>query len=214
MPPVHKLSAMGSLTTNKIDYPSMLAGNATYVPPSFESISTVNVGSGGAGTVVFSSIPQIYSHLQVRCTVRSAGAATYGTSDTLSLYVNSDGSTTYFNNELVGADGSAGTLSFSGTNNSTYSSSLGWMATSSSNANVFSSHIIDILDYQNTNKLRTIRTFSGYEDNRNGNGYGEVRIGSSLYQTNTTAISSLYFFVYSSANFAQYSSFALYGIRG
>jgi hypothetical protein len=87
------------------------------------------------------------------------------------------------------------------------------MATSSSNSNVFSTHIIDVLDYTNANKYKVMKTVGGYEDNRNGNGYGEVRIGSSVYRTTTNPVTTLTFFIYSGANFAQYSHFALYGIK-
>jgi hypothetical protein len=37
-------------------YTSLLAGNPSYVPPSFESIATVT-GTGSAGNLVFTSIP-------------------------------------------------------------------------------------------------------------------------------------------------------------
>jgi len=40
MAPVHKFSAMGSLTTNKIDYPSMLAGNAAFVDTAYDAVGT------------------------------------------------------------------------------------------------------------------------------------------------------------------------------
>ena len=33
---------------------------------SYESIQTITVGSGGASTIVFSSIPSTYAHLQIR----------------------------------------------------------------------------------------------------------------------------------------------------
>jgi hypothetical protein len=181
---------------------------------SYHSIATTTVGAGGASSITFSSIPQGYTHLQIRGIARTASAATYGTSDTLAIYVNSDGSTTYANHDVYGADGTSGTSTFAGANNAVFSSIQGWMATSSSNTSVFSTHIIDILDYTSTNKNKTIRTLGGYEDNRNGFGYGQIRLGSSLYKTNTNAITSLTLFVYSSANFAQYTSFGLYGIKG
>ena len=33
---------------------SLLAGNAAYIPSSYESIATVTVGSGGTSTITFS----------------------------------------------------------------------------------------------------------------------------------------------------------------
>ena len=44
---------------------SLLAGNAYYVPPAFQPIATVAVGSGGTSTITFSSIPNTYAHLQI-----------------------------------------------------------------------------------------------------------------------------------------------------
>jgi hypothetical protein len=178
----------------------------------FESIASATT-SGSDASITFSSIPQGYTQLQVRCLVRSASAATYGTTDTLAMYVNVDGSTTYPHHEVAGGDGSDGGTNFAGANTTLYSAVLGWMATSSSNTSVFSSHIVDVLNYTSTTQNKTLRIFSGYEDNRNNFGYGETRLGSALYKTNTNPITSLTFFVYSAANFAAYSQFSLYGIR-
>jgi hypothetical protein len=176
-------------------------------------LATSTVNGTSTTTVTFNNIPQTFTHLQLRCFVRSNAAANYGTSDTLGLYLNADGSTTYANHELAGGDGSSGGTVFSGANNSAYYAICGWMATSSSNTNVFSGHIIDILDYTNTNKLKTIKQLTGYEDNRSGFGYGESRLASSLYRTNTNAITRLDMFIASGAAFAPSTTFQLYGIQ-
>jgi hypothetical protein len=67
---------------------------------------------------------------------------------------------------------------------------------------------MDILDYANTNKYKTTRTLIG----RDRNGAGIMLFHSGLYQS-TNAITSLKFFP-STGNFAQYTQFALYGIKG
>ena len=46
-------------------YRSMLAGNAAYVPSSYESIASAT-GTGSSGTITFSSIPSTYQSLQLR----------------------------------------------------------------------------------------------------------------------------------------------------
>ena len=68
---------------------------------------------------------------------------------------------------------------------------------------------MDILDYTNTNKNKTVRVLQGFDEN----GSGVVAFNSFLYSTNTNAITSLTL-TSSGTSFAQYSSFALYGIKG
>jgi hypothetical protein len=78
-----------------------------------------------------------------------------------------------------------------------------------STASVFAAQIIDILDYANTNKYKTLRALSGFDNN----GSGTVRLGSSLW-ISTVAISSIQIFNYGGSDFNEYSQFALYGIKG
>jgi hypothetical protein len=77
----------------------------------------------------------------------------------------------------------------------------------SATSNIFSAGVIDVLDYQNTNKYKTFRMLSGTDKN----GSGTVDFESGLWQ-NTAAVSQLDFTA--SSNFNQYSSFALFGIKG
>jgi hypothetical protein len=69
---------------------------------------------------------------------------------------------------------------------------------------------MDILDYANTNKYKTVRTLSGYD--LNNATYGALRSYSGLWM-NTNAITSIKFYA-DGVNLAQYSQFALYGIKG
>ena len=66
--------------------------------------------------------------------------------------------------------------------------------------------IIDILDYVNTNKYKTIRSISGHD----ANGSGIVQLGSELWQS-TSAITSLA--GGANAGFLQYTTIQLYGIQ-
>lgn len=59
MSPVHKLSQIGSLTGNKIDYPSMLAGYGDF--GAIQRIASVTLTSNGGLT--FTNIPQTYQDL-------------------------------------------------------------------------------------------------------------------------------------------------------
>jgi hypothetical protein len=68
---------------------------------------------------------------------------------------------------------------------------------------------MDILDYANTSKNKTIRMLSG--NDRNGS--GDIILISGLWAS-TSAINQIDLRLESAANFAQYSQFALYGIKG
>lgn len=67
---------------------------------------------------------------------------------------------------------------------------------------------MDVLDYKNTNKYKTSRFLSGYD----ANGSGVIMLNSELWMS-TAAITSITI-DNTGSNFAQYSSFALYGVRG
>ena len=91
---------------------------------------------------------------------------------------------------------------------------MGNFAVANQNSNVFAVSVIDILDYANTNKFKTVRALTG-DDNNNSTNYGYISLSSSLWRS-TSAITSLTFDQESSSsttNFVQYSSFALYGIK-
>ena len=77
---------------------------------------------------------------------------------------------------------------------------LGNINTSAPNAGV-----VDILDCSNTSKYKTMRALCGTDTN----GGGEVGLFSGVWQS-TSAISSI---TISFSNIAQYSTFALYGIK-
>jgi hypothetical protein len=164
---------------------------------SYESITTVTVGSGGQSTITFSSIPSTYKHLQIRAIAKSAGAFTQGR-----VKVNSDTSSVYTLHQLTG-NGSTAT-------SNGYANEAGPVTIPirmPDTANIFGVIVMDILDYQNTSKFKTIRTLGGADLN----GSGSMILSSNLFRS-TSAISQLDFDG-NGENFAQYSQFALYGIK-
>ena len=179
----------------------IFASAANVASTSFESIATVTVGAGGASSIDFTSIPSTYTHLQVRVLQR-------GTQAVSSIYqkIQFNSSTTgiYADHYVLG-DG-AGTAAGASIN----ASFIGVGSTTGGNAgaNIFGTIIIDILDYTDTNKYKTIRNLEGFDVNGSG---GMVALTSGLWR-NTSAITSIKF-TPSAGNFAQYSSFALYGIK-
>jgi len=185
---------------------SLLVGNAYYLPPNFESIATVLVGSGGSATISFSSIPSTYDHLQLRITAQT-DRGTYG-SDYNNVTFNSDTANNYARHYL-GGDGS--TPLTGGAGNLSY---VAGGVCGTTTGGTFGHSIIDILDYANTNKFKTVRVASGNDLNGTVGGYGgEVYLLSSLWRS-TTAISSITINRNSGSVYSQNSIFALYGIRG
>ena len=182
---------------------AVASSRLTAVPNSYESIATATVGSGGTTTVTFSSIPSTYTHLQLRFIARANNASNMFSA---AMRYNSDSGTNYTYHLMYGSGGT--TISaFSGTGqNVDYSPNV--MGTNTSNT--FVGNIVDILDYTNTNKLKTIRTFSGGDINAVG---GAISLGSSLWQS-TSAINSIAISTNGYGNLLQYSHFALYGIKG
>ena len=186
----------GSLTT-----PS---AKSAFIPPTdFQSIATVIVGSGGAANAQFTSIPATFTHLQIRSTARADNA---DPNNGFKIQFNSDTGSNYTRREIY-SNGS--TLNAEG------SASIGfayadYAATGATAASLlFGVSIIDILDYSNTNKQKTLKALSGNDRAGSGN----LAIGSSLW-VDTDAITSILIEPLSSANWVEHSHFALYGIKG
>lgn len=168
---------------------------AFVVTSSYDSIATVTVGSGGTSTVTFTSIPQTYTHLQLRV---YTGTSTLNNSGAV-----------YFNNDTTDANYGQHNVQGNGTSAASGYNGGAWLINFSGNSTYFSSSVIDILDYTNTNKFTTSRALNGYD----ANGSGGVDLVSTLWR-NTAAISRIDIKTNSAATFVQYSSFALYGIKG
>ena len=201
---VYKLSA-NSVKNGRTIYGSMLAGNTAYeLPGDFQSIATVTVGSGGAASVTFSSIPQGYTHLQIRGISRTDVVGT--SSGRQIMRINGDSGSNYAWHGIL-ADGASINADVA-----TSASSLHVAAAvfDSNTANVFQGCVIDILDYANTSKNKTTRSLYGWD----ANGSGDMGFYSGLWMS-TSAITSLTIYARSNLTplFKQYSSFALYGIK-
>jgi hypothetical protein len=168
---------------------------------SFESISTVTVGAGGASTVTFSSIPSTYTHLQIRILSRDSRVSTNSDS---TMRFNADTAANYSEHNISGDGGTV----FVGAGTSVTNMNIGNQPGLNTTASVFGSRVIDILDYANTNKYKTMRCLSGYD----ANGSGWVMLSSGSWR-NTAAITSITFTPLV-APYVQYSSFNLYGIKG
>ena len=171
---------------------------------SYESIATVTIGSGGVSNIEFSSIPATYTHLQIRLIAEGADVSGPGPMS-LDVVVNSDTGANYSRHRLYG-DGSSAAAD-AGTSQADMFGGL--VNYSASVNNIFGAAVIDILDYANTNKYTTTRSLSGVDKNGAG---GFLQFMSGLWM-NTAAVTSITILP-NSDNFGEYSSFALYGIKG
>jgi hypothetical protein len=169
----------------------------------FDSIATVTVGSGGASTITFSGIPSGYSHLQVRGIIQ--GLYTSNDSAGALIRFNSDTGANYATHRLYG--NGTGAFSSASTSGTFIEGPISLVTPSSSS---FSPNVIDILDYANTSKYKTVRSLGGYDIN----GTGIIGLYSGLWQS-TSAITTITITSYlpGITVFNQYSTFALYGIK-
>jgi hypothetical protein len=175
------------------------SGGAAGAANSYESIATVTVGSGGAANVTFSSIPSTYQHLQIRGIIRNSNA-----DDSSIIRFNSDSGSNYARHFLRGN----GTSATAAAASSVTAMEGPFTAYSGVTANAFTGAVIDVLDYANTNKYKTTRVLGGADLN----GSGAINLVSGLWM-NTAAVTTIVIAA-GSGNIAEYSSFALYGIKG
>ena len=187
---------------------------STISTSSYESIQTVTVGSGGAADITFSSIPSTYKHLQIRAIAQS-DRGTYGI-DNLGIQVGNgsiDTGANYSWHGVYSRYDSGTTPQSNGGANDTYIR-LDYSSVGTGVSNSFGANIIDFLDFSNTSKYKTVRTLGVNEINGLIAGYGG---GIGLYSgswRSLSAITTLKFYPLYGSNFRQYTTFALYGIKG
>ncbi len=165
---------------------------------SYESIETATVGSGGTSYVEFTSIPSTFTHLQIRL-INDTSAGDIN----IRAQFNGDTGSNYSWHTMYGTGGAVYS-DFNGVSSTYYGS----FSRGGNGSGVFGASVVDILDYKNTNKYKTVRSLTG----KDTNGSGILWFSSGLWQS-TNAISSIKIFP-ESGNLNQYSSFALYGIKG
>lgn len=176
-------------------------GAAASAGATYDSIATVTVGSGGTSEINFTSIPATYTHLQIRLIGRVTTSATE-----LRVKFNGDTNTAnYFWHELNGTGAAVNAFNQISGGTPLRTMYNGGLPTATS---IFGAGVMDILDYANTNKNKVLRMLSGYDLN----GSGHIHLDSGLWMS-LSAITSITLYP-PSVNLTQYSSFALYGIKG
>jgi hypothetical protein len=175
----------------------MFSGGVAPSTNSYESIQTYTVGSGGQATISFTSIPSTYKHLQLR-SINLTGTSL----NTINMTFN--GSSSSYTQHVLYGDGS-GTPAAAGAGSASYTV-IGLNGTSTAP----SAMIVDILDYTSTTKNKTVRSLTGFD--ANGSGYIQLRSG--VWYATPVAINQIDITIAGGSNFSQFSSFALYGIKG
>lgn len=168
-----------------------------------EPIATQLLGSSQA-TITFSNIPQTYKHLQLRMLTRDSAAQSGSQSQ---MQINGDTGSNYNWHAMEGNGASASAAG--GTGSTTYIYGFDRTSAGSNGASIFGADVVDILDYANVYKFKTIRALGGYD----ANGSGVLKFASGLWM-NTAAITSFSISLQSGGSYVQHSRFSLYGIRG
>lgn len=175
-------------------------------PGAMIPIATVTISSATANAT-FSNIPQNYEHLQIRWSGKEESNGTsnwYG----LAATFNSDSGSNY-NNHYLGTyavTGGGAQTTFADNSAQTYVN-VSIIGRGNGDNITFGSGIIDILDYTNTNKYKTVRSLSGFIYNPTPN---RLDFMSGMWR-NTAAITSIG--LSNAGNFATGTTFSLYGIK-
>jgi hypothetical protein len=161
----------------------------------FEKIATVDVGSGGAASIDFASIPSTFTDLCIKLSARLTAAVDFGG---LSIALNTSSSS--FNSRILQGDGSSA-VSAALTN---FTGGVGGTLLTS---NTFNN--VEIYLYNYSNSANKPYSFESVVEN-NASAVRDT-VGGGLW-SNTAAINQITL-TSSSGNFAQYSTATLYGIK-
>jgi hypothetical protein len=164
-------------------------------------ISSVTVGSGGASSIAFSSIPSTYTDLCLEVSLRTVVAGDWN--DNLIKF---NSSTSSFTNKYIYGNG---TNAYSGSN--AYAGSGGYFGGapgSTATANAFSNGLIYIPNYAGSN-YKFYSSDNGAETKATT---AYLHLLSGIW-SNTSAINSITLVTDNGQNYAQYSVASLYGIK-
>jgi hypothetical protein len=167
----------------------------------FELIASSTVGAGGAASIDFSSIPNTYTDLCLEVSLRSVSAGTF--SDNLIKF---NTSTASFTNKYIygnGATANPGSNAYAGSGGF-----IGGAPGATATSNTFSNGLIYIPNYAGSN-YKPYSLDNAAETNATT---AYVHLIAGLW-SNTAAITQITLVTDSGANYAQYSSAYLYGIK-
>ena len=167
------------------------------MPTTYEAIATVTVGSGGAASIEFTSIPGTYTDLLIKLSVRDNQSGATGNDNA----INFNGSATSFTGRRIYGNGAT-------VNNDTVAPYAGSSTSAGTTASTFSNTEIYIPDYAGSNN-KSFSVDSTVENNAT-TAYAILYAG---LWSNTAAITSVKIVRPSTFDFVQYSTATLYGIK-
>jgi hypothetical protein len=164
----------------------------------FMKIASVTVGSGGAATIAFSSIPSTYTDLQLFISGRTSSS-----NPTINLRFNSDTtSTNYYRKAVLSYGGGVQSNSVNDMGAGGYAPYTGYTAST------FGSNLYYIPNYTSSNQ-KSYNTDSVTENNATDN---YVALIAGLW-TGTAAITGITIYPAVDGSWSQYSTATLYGIK-
>jgi len=164
--------------------------------------STVTVGSGGASSISFSSIPATYTDLKVVTSLRATGSRG---EDALLVRFNSDSTAANYTIRWIRGNGSAVTVGDGGGFAGGY---VGEFNGGTSTTSTFTSEEIYVPNYAGTNK----KSFSSDITQEANQAFAYAHLVAGLW-SGTAAITDITFIDHNGNNFAEYSTASLYGIK-
>jgi len=164
--------------------------------------STVTVGSGGAASISFSSIPATYTDLKVVTSLRATGSRG---EDALLIRFNSDSTGGNYTIKWIRGNGSSAT---SGDGVGFAGGYVGEFNGGTSTTSTFTSQEIYIPNYTGG----TQKSFSSYITQEANQTLAYAHLVAGLW-SGTAAITDITFIDHNGNNFAQYSTASLYGIK-
>ena len=168
------------------------------MPDTFIKIASVTVGSGGASSIDFTSIPSTYTDLCLKISSRTNRAAEVD--DIIQIKPNNSSSS--LTARWLRGDGSSAASS----NNTTWSG--GYTTAAAATASSFNNFEAYIPNYAGANnKSWSVDTVV---ENNATTGFAQLN---AVLWSSTTAISSLILIPFYGSSFNQYSTATLYGIK-
>jgi len=165
----------------------------------YEAIGSVTVGSGGASSIEFTSIPSTFAHLQIRGGTKDTAGPNYYS---CAVQFNSDTTSANYATHILQGNGSSASA-----NGYTATGGIYSPVNPGSSSTYFGAAVLDILDYASTSKNTTVRSLDGHDQN----GSGVVRIVSGVWLS-SSAVTSIKILAGNTA-FAQHSTLALFGVK-
>jgi hypothetical protein len=170
----------------------------------YNSIASYTVTSASTSSITFNTIPQTYKHLVVRMSLKVTGSSLA----TIWYYPNGNtGSSDYYYYQMY----SNGTSRSSGGGSGQTGSDTAYVP-SASQTNAFGASIMLLPDYTNSTSIKSQQTLTGFAA---GSGANFIILrGGAYYGTGSTNPITSLTFTPNTGSIAQYSTIALYGIKG